>query len=211
MGVGVALGILLGMILSRPKKNQVWKIIPGDNRGYDLDVVEENALSLYCEPIGTLPPQRFMKYRPGFTTEIKRRFGRLMKITRHIGREGTAYTQRFEAGILKNIRLSDTLKVLWGESYQLIPKELLPAIEESKIGVTIRLEDDPLTPENLKVLSEENIKTEEDRKASETFWKGRASALRGATVQNFAWIGFGFGICFVICLAMGWIPLAKVG
>jgi len=210
MGVGAALGILIGMMLSRPRKNQVWKIVPGDNRGYDLNVLTENALSLHCEPIGTLPPQRFMKFRPGITTQVRGRFGRLSKITRHVGREGTAYSQRVESGEIKNIPLSKTLKVLWGEEdYNRIPKELLPAIEDSKIGITVQLEDDPLTPKGMPIISEENIKTEEDRQASQTFWKGKAEALKGATLQSLAWMGMGGLVVIIGCLAMGWIPIAK--
>jgi len=210
MGLGATLGILLGLLLSRPKKNQVFKILPNEHRGFDLNVIKEHAMFLHAEPIGDLPPQRFLKYRPGITVLIKRRFGRVLKITRFLAREGTAYTQKLQAGKIENVPLAKTMEILWGETeYNKIPKVLKDKLETSKIGVTVSLADDPLTPHSMPSISEEDIKTEEDQAASETFWKGRKSTMRGQAMQSLAWIGFGFGIALAIGLLMGWIQLAS--
>lgn len=208
IGVGVSLGVFVGIYLSKPKKNQVWKVMPNDYRGIDLNVREENAMSLHCEPMKGMPPQRFLKYRGGYTVVQKLR-RRIIKITRHIAREGTAYTQRIESGILSNINLADTIKTLWGDTfYDSIPEEQILVLEDSKINVTVQLEDDPLTPESLPVISEENIKTEEDRQASATFWRAKKDFLKSANMEKIAFMGAGIGICFALSLIMGWIQLA---
>lgn len=210
--MGIAMGIGVGLWLSRPKKNQVFKIQPQNRQGYDLEIKEENAMSLHCIPINkAMPPQRFMKYRPSITVDQRGRMGRVRKITRYLGREGTAYTQRMEGGKIQNLSIADTLRIMWGnEAYKDVWEnvpELIDLVEESKIGVTVDLEDDPLTPEGLPVISEENIKTEEDRQASQTFWKGMNAALRQQTIYYLAWLGAGVGVGFGICLALGWIPI----
>lgn len=210
MGFGAVLGIWIGFYLSRPKRNQMMKLIPSDARGYDLDVIEENAFSVHCEPIETLPPQRFIKYRGSYTITQKRRLGRLQKITRWIGREGTAFTQRMESGIIKNIPLVQCLKTLWGtETYDNMPEELKDPIEKGKIGVTVQLENYE-KPDGIKEISEENIKIEQDRQASKTLWEGKKEALKGTGIQYIAFIGLGVGIGLIACLMMGWIPIAKV-
>lgn len=213
MGFGVALGALFGLWLARPKKNQVWKLIPSEHRGFDLEVIKENALSIFCGTFKGLPPQRFIKYRPGWTVVQQARFGRQRKITRHVGRPGTAYTQRFEKGKLENVTLGLTLKTLWGEEfYNKIPQTQRDLIEESQIGVTIELEDDPPTPPGgLPTISEENIKEEQDREAAENFWQGRKAALKSITMQTVFPIGLGVAIGLVAALMLGWIPVAKPG
>jgi len=209
IGLGSALGILLGLWLSRPKKNQVFKVLPGDQRGFDLEVLNETSLSLDCENYKGLPPQRFLKFRPGFTVLQKMRWGRTRKIMRHIGRDGTAYTQRSEQGNIENVPLSQTLKVLWGdENYNKMSDELRDPIESGKIGVTIQLEDDPLTPKNLPILSEENIKQWEDSQASKTLWEGRKDVMKSIGIQMMFPVGLGVAIGLVMALFLGWIPVA---
>lgn len=210
IGIGSALGILIGLWLSKPKKNQVCKLIPEDARGYDLDVVEENANFIYCDPIETLPPQRFLKFRKGFTVTQKRRWGRFLKINRYFGREGTAFTQRIEQGKITDIPLNQTMIGLWGEDeYNNMPEHLREAIEQAKIGVTVSIEDDPKTPHDWKgkPISEENIKIEEDKQAAETFWKGKKASLTESFIHNFAWMGFGGLIVMFACILLGWIPI----
>jgi len=210
MAFGIPLGVAIGLYLSRPKKNQVFKIIPGDRRGYDLNVIEENAVSIVCTPHRGMPPQRFLRYRAGFNVMQQLRFGRVRKISRYVARVGTAFTKRYESGILKNIKLSDTLRVLWGnEVYDKMRDELKKPIEEGLIGVTIQLEDDPLTPKGLPVISEENIKQEEDRQAAKTLWAGRKDMMKSITMQMIFPIGLGVAIGIVAAL-FGWIPVAKV-
>lgn len=208
MAFALPLGIYLGLWLARPKKNQVCKILIGDKRGYDLDILQENAVSLECNPHKRMPPQRFLRYRSGFTIDQQTRLGRKRKITRYFAKIGTAFTKRMESGILTNVSLADTLRTLWGnETYEKMRDELKAPIEAGKIGVTIQLEDDPDTPEGLHPISEENIKQEEDRQAAATLWAGRKEAMKTLAIQSIFPIGLGFGIAIVLCLIMGWIPV----
>lgn len=211
MAFGIPLGFALGIYLSRPKKNQVFKVLPDDRLGHDLEIIEETAVSLVCKPHKNMPPQRFLRYRAGFTVMQEARFGRLRKITRYMGRIGTAYSQRMEAGKLTNISLVDVLKTLWGnEVYAKMTDALKKPIEEGLIAVTVQLEEDPLTPKNLPVISEENIKQEEDRQAARTLWEGRKDSMKSLTMQMIFPIGLGVAIGIVAALFLGWIPVAKV-
>jgi len=209
MGIGAALGIFIGMWLSRPRRNVVSKLVPEDSRGYDLDILEENSTFIHCQPLETLPPQRFLKFRKSYIITGPRRFGRLQKITRYLGREGTAYSQRIEGGEVSNIPLDDTLKTLWGqEGYDTVRKNaptLMKAVEDSKINITVAMAEDPLTPDGMKVISEENIKLEEDKEAARTFWQGKKDAIKGAFVDKIAWMGFGAAIIVVALLFLGQI------
>jgi len=211
MGIGAALGIFVGMWLTRPKKNQVCKLIPEDSRGYDLDIEEENANFVYCEGIETLPPQRFLKFRKSFTITQRRRLGKFLKINRLLAREGTAYAQRIESGEITNVSLSKVLIALWGpENYDTVRSkapELIDLVEKGKVNVTIGLEEDPITPHNLKPMSEENIKTEEDKQAARVLWKGMKESLKESFIHNFAYIGSGIAMGILICILMGWVPI----
>lgn len=70
------LGIFMGSILSQPRKNRVIKVSPESGRGIELQVREEDATNLYCDPVGAIPPQRFIKRLNAFTI-VKKGFFKL--------------------------------------------------------------------------------------------------------------------------------------
>jgi len=85
--VGMLIGIILVRFFLRPK-NQILYCRERDGRGLEMDVAEEDALSLETK---TDPELRFFKY--GRSYEFHKR-GRAF--TRFFGKEGTAYTWLLE-------------------------------------------------------------------------------------------------------------------
>ena len=200
------------------RDSQVFKILPNDNRGFDFEVTEENAFSVYAKGFDTLPDQRFIKFMPSILVKINRRFGRPYTVARYLGREGTAYTQKAWGKKKTKISLANTLKALWTtEEYDRIPEPLKAIVEKDKVGITIQLDDSPLTPmkegkdgvmEPMSSVSEEDIQKETDREAARTFWQGKEMKEKGQWIRDLAWIGFGFGVCIVVALLMNWIKIA---
>jgi len=201
---------LLGGIFLRPWfGNQVVKLIEREFRFVDLDIEEESAVSIECKDKKGMPPQRFFKHRPGYTGIV----GKFLKkpVTRFFGREGTAYTWKIEAG--KEIKLDPgdlgaAVRTVWGEEfYDGVPAKQKKLLEESKLGVTVQLEEGPLTPEKFHPISEEDIKSEEDRKASETFWEGKKTLVKGQWIQWVFIFVAGFGVaCAAMILGILRIP-----
>ena len=192
------------------------KLIPRDKRFIDFNVSRENAFSVECEAKKGFPPQRFIKYKPGWSGQV----GRFMKrgITRFLGLEGTAYTCEIEQGETitlkqkkgKNPReitisnaihvgsLADALKTIWGTRfYNQVPEAKRITLEEGKVNVIVGLED-VKTPEGFKEITEEAIKQEEDRLAAETWWQGKKQADKGTWLQYIFIAGFGFGVALAL-------------
>ena len=198
------IGLFIGLIVKPKAKNQVMKVLPRDKRFIDFNISEENAFSVECEPQKGFPPQRFIKLRPGFSGSV----GRFLKkaITRFIGKEGTAYTWRAESEKVDIGSLADALKGLWGQKfYEKIPEEKRIELEESKINVTVDLAEEDLTPKGMKTVSEEDLQREEDRKAAETWWKGKKEADKGQWIQWIPWLFAGIGAAFLLSKFFGWM------
>lgn len=201
---------LLGGIFLRPWfGNQVVKLIEREFRFVDLDIEEESAVSIECKDKKGMPAQRFFKYRPGYTGIV----GKFLKkpVTRFFGREGTAYTWKVEN--TKEIKLdpgnlAGAIRTVWGEEfYSSVPEKQKKLLDESKIGITVQLEQGALTPETFHPISEEDIKTEEDRKASETFWEGKKTLVKGQWIQWVFIFVAGFGVaCALMIIGILRIP-----
>ncbi len=199
--ISVLVGILLGIFLRPLVGNSIMKVIPSENRFVDFDIEEETAISIYCKGKKGFPPHRFIKCWPGYIGVV----GRFLKkpITRFFGREGTAYTWHIKNNLeIKIGSLAKAVKHLWGEDfYDTIPEKQREDLEASKISVTVKLDsEDALTPAGMRVVSEENIKQDEDIQASKTFWKGKKLTDRGALINLILGIGTGFGICATLVL-----------
>ena len=169
-GIFVLVGVLLGIFLKPWFGNQVMKFIPSDHRFIDLDIDEETAVSIQCKKVKGIPLQRFFKLHPGFTGIV----GKFLKkpVTRFLGIEGTAYTWRVKTGTQEYLgNLADAVRTVWGEDFWgTVPERQKDMMEESRIQVTVGLDESKITPEGMRVISEEDIKNEEDRQASKTFW-----------------------------------------
>jgi hypothetical protein len=194
-GVFILVGILLGIFLRPMMGNRVLKLDPSTHRFLEYNIREESAISIECEEKKGTPPQKFFKHHPGFTGIV----GRFMKknVTLFLGRQGTAYTWKLEAGKwVKLGKLSKAIQTLWGQAfYETIPDRQKELLEKSTIEVTVGISEDPLTPKGMKSISEEDIHKEEDRAASKTFWKERGAKDRGMFINIFLAAGVGFAIC----------------
>jgi len=199
-GIFIFSGLLLGLFLRPWMGNQVMKFIPSDHRFIDLKIEEETAISVQCKKVKGMPIQRFFKLHPGFTGIV----GRFLKkaITRYIGIEGTAYTWKMESGRWKKLgSLADATKTVWGEDFWItVPETQKEKLEESRIQVTVGLDKAPLTPAGMRSISEEDIKQEEDRQASKTFWSEHGSQMRGYFINLILAGGTGFAVCAALVL-----------
>jgi len=198
------IGVIVGILWRPGWTNRVIKFIPREHRFVEFPIEKEYATSIECGSVKGYPPQRFYKYKPGWLGATGRFIKRPSVI--FLGKEGTAYTWGLESGKEKKIGgLADAIRTVLGERfYELMPEEAKKKLEESKINVTVDLEEG-LTPEGFRPVSEEEILREEDRKAAETFWKGKKEAEKGATLNTIITILAGVGIGFIIA----W--LLKVG
>ena len=201
-------GIITGLLFKPKAKNRVIKLLPRDKRFLEFNIEEESAVGILCEPKKGYPLHRFIKLLPGYTGIV----GRFLKkaVTLYFGKEGTAYTWRLKNKIEEKIgSLADALRIVWGqEDYDIIPEELRRKIEESKINVTVNLDDTALAQDSegkdLPVRREEDIKTEEDRVAAQTYWEGKAIATRKQWLEYLFIVGFGFGVALVASKLLGW-------
>jgi len=202
MGLFALIGVLLGLFLRPWLGNQVIKFLPADHRFIDLNIEEETSVSVQCKKVKGMPIQRFFKYHPGFTGIV----GRFMKkpVTRYLGIEGTAYTWQINCGrYVKLGGLQDAVKTVWGEEfYATVPENQKELLKASRIEVTVGLDEAPLTPAGMRSISEEDIKQEEDRQASKTFWEEHAGQVKGWLVNIFLAGGTGFGIALLL-MAIG--------
>lgn len=200
LAIFLIVGILLGVFLRPWAGNQVIKFIPEDHRFVDLDIDEETSISVYCKKKKGMPPHRFLKKSPGYTGIV----GRFLKkpVTRYLGVEGTAYTWKIDAGSWHRVgNLDEAVRTIWGEKFwNEVPEPMREKLEESRITVTVGLDKAPLTPPGHRSISEEDIKSEEDRKAAETFWQERQRAQRGMYINMLLAGMAGFGVCAVLVL-----------
>lgn len=207
MGMFILVGLLIGLFLRPWLGNQVIKFMPANHSFVDLSIDEETSISIQCKKVKGMPVQRFFKLHPGFTGIV----GRFLKkpVTRYLGIEGTAYTWLIKSGRwIKLGGLGDALKTVWGdEFYSTLPDRQSKMINESRIQVTVGLDEAPLTPEGMRSISEEDIKQEEDRKASKTFWEEHGTQMKGFLINVFLAGGTGFGIALLLVM----IGVIRVG
>lgn len=200
MGVFIMIGILLGVFLRPWMGNQVTKFIPQDHRFIDFSIEEETSTSVECKKIKGFPLQRFYKLHSGYTGIV----GRFIKkpITRYLGIEGTAYTWKIQEGVWKKLgSLQDALQTVWGANfYDTVPEKQRKLLEESRISVTVGLDESPITPEGMRAISEEDIKQEEDRRASKTFWAENQQGAKNMIVNLLLAGGTGFGIALLLMM-----------
>lgn len=209
LGLFILIGILIGVFLRPWFGNQVLKFTPADHRFVDLDIEEETAVSVQCKKKKGMPIQRFFKLHPGFTGIV----GRFIKkpVTRFLGIEGTAYTWKIELGRWKKLgSLEDAMKTVWGEDFwATVPERQKALCEESRIQVTVGLDEAPLTPAGMRSISEEDIKQEEDRMASKTFWAEHGAKIQGFLINILLAGGTGFGVAlFLVMIGIIKMPTA---
>ena len=193
-------GILLGTYLSQPRRNRVLKIAPESGRGVELEVKEEDAVNAYCDPVGNIPPQRFIKRLQAISV-VRKGFLRLSNYALWFGRYGTAYTFRFGSDPIK-ISLKEAVMNIFGkELYDKIPETQKAQIEKNEVGVVVEFPNDPLTPANLPSLSEDDIARSTDDAALTILWKSlRSNLAKTQWMQVIFILGTGIGIGLLV----GW-------
>lgn len=200
MGIFVGIGLLVGLFLKPWMGNQVIKISPSDHRFTDLDIEEETSISVQCKKKKGMPIQRFLKLHPGFTGIV----GRFIRkpITRYLGLEGTAYTWEIENGKHKKLgSLGAVVQGIWGEDFwETVPERQKAMLQESRILVTVGLDESPLTPPGMRTISEEDVKQEEDRQASKTFWSEHGAQMKAFFINLILAGGTGFGIAMLLMM-----------
>lgn len=198
VGIFILIGVLIGVFLKPWFGNRVIKFSPTDHRFNELPVDEETAISVQCKKKKGMPLQRFFKHHPGFTGIV----GRILKkpVTMFLGLEGTAYTWRLQEGAwIKIGNLAKALRTIWGEDFwATVPGRQKELCETSKINVTVGLDEAPITPFGMRSVSEEDIKQEEDRKASKTFWQEHQAQMKGWFLNMIFAGGTGFGIALAL-------------
>ncbi len=209
-GLFIFVGLLIGLLLRPWIGNQVIKFIPGDHRFIDFSIDEESSVSVQCKKVKGMPIQRFFKYHPGFTGIV----GRIIKkpITRYLGIEGTAYSWQIKNGTWEKLgSLKDAVETVWGEDFwSHVPDRQKALLEESRIQVTVGLDEAPLTPGGMRSISEEDIKQEEDRQASKTFWQEHSGQIKGYIINLFLAGGTGFGVAlFLVMLGIIRMPVSN--
>jgi len=195
-------GIITGLLFKPKAKNRVIKLLPRDKRFLEFNIEEESAVGILCEKNKGYPLHRFIKLFPGYTGIV----GRFLKkaVTLYFGKEGTAYTWRLKSKIEEKIgSLADALRVVWSdEFYNMIPEDQRKLVEDSRINVTVNLDDMASAQDSegndLPVRREEDIKTEEDRVAAQTYWEGKNMALRKQWLEYLFIAGFGFGVALAL-------------
>lgn len=198
LGLFVLIGVLIGIFLRPWAGNKVIKFIPADHRFMEMPIDEETAISLQCKKVKGMPINRFFKWHPGFTGIV----GRILKkpISLFLGLEGTAYTWKLNEGKWVKVGgLTKALRTVWGEDFwATVPQRQKDLIEADKIQVTVGLDEAPITPEGMRSVSEEDIKQEEDRRASKTFWQEHQPQMKGFIINMLLAGGTGFGIALAL-------------
>lgn len=211
MGIAMVVGIAVGIFLKPFVGNQVQKYIPADHRFIDFDISEETSVSIECKKKKGFPIQRFFKFHPGFTGMA----GRIIKkpVTRFLGIEGTAYTWDIQNGkdLLVGTLAQGVRAVLGEDFWSYVPKNQQKVLEDSKMQVTVGLDESPLTPSGMRSVSEEDIQNEEDRKAARTFWSEHGIKSKNMIINMILAGGTGAAIVFALFfLGILQVPVVEV-
>lgn len=188
-------GAITGILWRPGFGNKVTKLIPREHRFVDFPIDSEYEASIECKESKGFPPQRFFKYAPAFMGQTGKYIKRPSIM--YIGKEGTAYTWMMKSGTIDKIgSLSDAVATVWGKDfYEQIPDEQRALLEKSEINVSVDLEQG-LTPTNFTPITEEDIYTEEDRKAShayvESLNEGAKTNMINLIITVLAGVGGGF-------------------
>ena len=204
----VFIGISSGYYLSQPRKNRVLKISPESGRGVELEVKSEDATNVYCDPVGDIPPQRFIKRLNAFSI-IKKGWMKLQNYALWLGRYGTAYVTGIDDSDIPVSFKAAILNVFGRTLYDQIPEQQRTQIEDGKIGVMIGFPNDPLTPKgtdgnDLPSISEDDINRDNDQRAMENLWEAYEQEQRSNTITQIAFVGCGVAIGIIVSLIFKW-------
>lgn len=204
LAVGILLGVLIRHYLWRAK-NQILYCREKDGRGLELDVAEEDAITLTTR---TNPVLRFYKYGRAYQF-LKR--GRAF--ARRFGKEGTAYTWKllgFSDTTKKPKKINLKFPTLeaavvhkWGDKkYAEVPENLQKMLQDNQMLVTVGLEPG-VTPKGYEPITESVIRKKSREDAKELIARGLKDAVSRDLFERLAYIGSGAGLVLIGMLLLG--------
>lgn len=205
-------GVLLGHGLSQPRKNRVLQIAPESGRGRELEVKESDATNLRCDPVGNIPPQRFIKTYEAINI-VKKGWFKLQNYALWLVREGTAYVTGLGKTPDEEVTLDSAFKtILNKEHYSQLPDYAVKKIKSGKLGVTIKFPSNPLTPkgtdgEDLPSISSDDLRRGDVDHFVSALASGVAKLSKtgaGDWPRIIFIMGTGIGIGIVLSLIFGW-------
>jgi len=201
-------GIIGGNLLSQPRKNRVLKVDPQSHRGVELEIQSEDSINVYCNPVGKMPPQKFIKLLEPFSI-IRKGWLRLQNYALWIGRFGTAYVHKFDDSDVKVSFKQAVNNVFGNKYYKQIPQAIKNKIESGKLGVIVEFPKSPLTPKgedgkDLPSISESDINRDNDQRAMGNLWEEYNKERKRGYLNMIMFIGTGIGIGIAIGLIMKW-------
>lgn len=204
--VGIIIGILLFRLLTRPK-NQILYCRERDGRGLELNVSEEDAVSLVTD---SDPQLRF--YKRGRSYNFNKR-GRTF--SRFFGKEGTGLTWRLLGfgGTKKKPTTTEisfesleaAVKHKWGkEFFATVPEAMQQKLQEDRLLVTVELEPG-LIPEGYDPITEDIIEDKADKDMAKVFARSANQGTSTSVIQWLPWLGAGVGLAMMALLILGYL------
>ena len=202
---GAALVIIVFILLRRSGyldmssgKKSIMVIQPASKRFFDLLITRETENTLEAKRRGI--PHRYFKSGPGWSGE--------KGVTRFLGIEGNAYTAIVvDDKPAKTLRLSQALRILWGEYYdKKLPNEQKQILEHHVFGVTVQPDAVPSEDKKMTISAEnvdkENIKIAMDAQGKRLKKKGKTDYM---TLFYGSCIG---GFIVYVLVNMHWLRVA---
>jgi len=204
----LVLGLILGNLSSQPRKNRVLKISPEAHRGVELEVKEEDAVNIYCNPVGKMPPQRFIKRLQPFNI-LRKGWLKLQNYALWMGRYGTAYVHQFDSNSVKVSFRQAVFNVFGEKYYKQIPQTIKNNIESGSVGVIVEFPNNPLTPKGkdgspLRSISEDDLNRDNDERAMRNLWESVDKERKRSVLNLIAFLGCGIGVGIILSLVFKW-------
>lgn len=202
--VGILIGIILFRMLTRPK-NQILYCRERDGRGLELNISEEDAVSMVTS---SDPQLRFYKYGRAYNF-----FKRARNFARFFGKEGTGLTWRLLGfgGSAKKPKkidlefdsLEEVVKHKWGSDfYGTVPEAMQQKLQDNRLLVTVGLEPG-ITPKGYTPITEDIIEDKADKDMAKLFGEAAKQGTTQSIIQVLPWIGAGSALTFVGLLLLG--------
>lgn len=202
--VGILIGIVLFRMMTRPK-NQILYCRERDGRGLELNISQEDAVSMVTD---SEPELRFYKYGRSYNF-----LRRARNFARFFGKEGTGLTWRLLGfgGTIKKPKkitlkfptLELAVKHKWGEDfYGTVPEAMQQKLQDTQLFVTVGLEPG-ITPKGYTPITEDIIEEKADKDMGNLFAEATKSITKPSIFQWLPWIGAGSALTFVGLLVLG--------
>jgi hypothetical protein len=197
--IGVLGTIAFVLWTSLKPAKQILYISDDENIGDQMNVKRMAPAHLYSKKGKTI--YRFVRFREAINFVIGGR-----TVTRWLAKVGTAYSKRLESGDVGEFTLYTIMIAVWGqEIIDALKDEEKQKLIESKVMLTVRLEEGTTPFEGMKDRAEAYIKQEEDAEMAKLFGENvRRELTKEDYIKTIALVGSGVALCY-IAQAMGLI------